>query len=209
MNIIETLKTKRDQLNESLTSVVDEKAFDLIQTEIQQLTKTITLEENRERIRIAQDAARERQEAVRDHKARLKKIESMKKDTISQDSDLFNSFHVVFDAFSKRYDLAIQIAKETKQAQLTARELDLEIPPSEKLTICSMSNNWWAKNDFLLHLFEQYIMASNQLQNARNNFPRDEVLKKVTIPDRPGLDWFAKGQGQYFPLPEMKETVRK
>lgn len=207
-NIIETLTTKRNSLTESLSSIVDEKAYDQVQTEIQQLTKTITLESNRERVKTEQEATRKRQEAIRDQKARLKKIATMKEDAISQDNDLFNSFHVVYDAFSRRYDLAMEIAKETEYAQLTARELDLEIPPSETLTICSISNNWWAKNDFLLHLFEQYLLASNQLQNARNNFPRDEVLKKVTIPDRPGLDWFAKGQGQYFPMSELSEEKR-
>jgi len=198
-NIIETLKVKKIALTVSLSSCVDEKSYDLIQDEIAQISKTILLEENRQRIRIAKEEARIRKEAISDHNSRLKKVEQLKTDAIRMDSELFEKIHQVYDAYSSRYDLALQIADEVKLLQESASSLGLEVPPSEMLKICSIENNWWGKEKFLPQIIAQYNLAHLALQVARKNYPRDLNLKEKKIPDRPGLDWYAKGGGLYPP----------
>lgn len=192
MTQIDDLRVKKAELTESLNTCTDAKAYDLIDAELREVTKNLTLAENQERKRQADEAAAKKKAELDAYAAEVKRLQKAKKDADSMDAGLFEQIQAVYDTYSKAYDTRMRIIEDTKLLQRRAEELQLEAPPNVPLVICNFSDSQGDKREFFAALIAQYTRAIGSLYGAHKRGEKG-------IPDKPGIDWYIKGGGQFYP----------
>ena len=195
MTLIDDLKAKKQQLTEALAGCTDAKAYDLIDADLREVTKSLTLAENQEKKRLADEAAAKHKKALDDFAAEKQRIEKVKQDADKQDVLLFEKIQGVYDAYSKAYDTRMQIIEDTRLLQRTAAELQLEAPKNEYMRICNFSDNQGDKREFFSAMITQYTKAIGVLYGAHKRGEK--------APDRPGMDWYYRGGGQFYPAQQQ------
>lgn len=205
MTLIDDLRAKKEQLTEALYATIDGVAYDKIDAELHEVTKALVLAENQEKKRRADEAAAKRKAELDAYNAEAKRLQKAKKDADAMDADLFEKIHAVYDTFSKQYDTKTQLIADTKILQRRAEELQLEVPPNVPLVICNFSDCQGDQRDFFAALIGQYAKAVGSLYGAHRR-------KEKGTPARPGMDWYNKGGGQFYPRdpvpePDPKEVV--
>lgn len=187
--LIDELKEKQAKLSAALQDCTDDKAYDQISAELASVTKTITLAENRERQRIKDEAEAKRKAELAKYNAELKRIEKARKDANALDADLFEKIAQAHTAFYRLYDMKLQNHQDTNDLRVKARELGLEEPEQEPVTICNIVS-YKSKEDHFLEMIGQYDSSARYIANAKRRGKK--------APDRPEMSWYAKGAGQYW-----------
>ena len=195
MSIIDDLKVKKQKLTDSLNAAIDEATYDKIDAELRAVSKSLTLAENQERARIAAEAASKRKAEVDGFNAEKNRLLKAKKDADAMDAGLFEQIQGIYDKFSTAYDLRMSIAMDTKALQLRAEELGLEVPPDVPLAICNFSDSMGDKRQFFSDMLAQYSKAIGSLYGAHK--------RKEKAPDKPGMDWYYLGHGQFVNGPQQ------
>lgn len=193
-NLIGTLRTRKAQLTEALNASLSEKEYDAIHVELASVTKSLIIAENQERARIEKEAADKRKAAIQAHNAGLKKLDQMRKDAEAQDKVLFDQIAALYEIYHKQYELADQIYNDTKALQQSATDLGLDVPELQPMTVCGMRSPLATEPELFTEILKQYSQAHANLKDAHKR-------QEKGIPERPGLEWFAKGQGQFYPKP--------
>lgn len=192
-SIISTLNDKQAKLTDALNACTDEKAFDQINSELQTVTKTLILESNREKARIEAEEKAKRKKALDHFERESKRISSELEKANEMDKVIFNKMEDLYYTFMRGFAQREQAAVDNGKLQLTARELEIDSPASIWVTMCGTRPGTSGRaEDFFVNFVQQYDMAARALKDAKKN-------KVPGAPDRPGIDWFHKGMGQFFP----------
>lgn len=191
---INTLKTQLVAAKIQLATTTDGKTFDVLTKQIGELQKAISLGENQARQEAADKAAAERAAAVADYEADLAALAKLKADVVKDDEHLFADLADLHEEFEIRYRAGLQVVELENELQVAARNLGLPEVLPEPFTICGILVSQLRKEDVLPAIFNQYNLATGQIADAKKN-------GQPGVPDRPALDWFAKGDGRYWPRP--------
>ncbi len=192
MTLIDDLQAKKETLTEALYATIDGVAYDKIDAELREVSKALVLAENQEKKRRADEETTARKKALAEFNAEKKRIEKAKQAADAMDADLFEQLHTTYEKYSSAYDSRMKIMQDTKQLQFRAEELGLEAPPNEIILVCNFSDNQGDKRDFYIALIAQYVNAVRQLHGAKKRGEKG-------IPEKPGMGWYVKGGGQFYP----------
>lgn len=202
-SLISTLKSKKDELTARLAKALTEKEFDLLDSELRQTTKTLILAENQERQRQEAESKAKRKAALEGFEKKRKEIKDVLTQADQQDRELFAKMEDLYYQFLDVYDQRQMAAAETLSLRLTASELEVEPPESIVIEMCgTRPATPGAPEDHLLEFVNQYSLAARALKDAKKN-------KVAGAPARPGMDWFNKGHGEFYPRdpePDPKEV---
>jgi len=202
MTLIDDLRAKKEKLTDALYSTIDGIAYDKIDAELREVTKALTLAENQEKKRQADEAAAKRKAELDAYNAEAKRLQKAKKDADALDPVLFDQIQSLYDNFAKAYDARMRIIADTKLLQRRAEEIGLDIPPNVTLAICNFSDSQGDQRDFFTALIGQYAKAVGSLYGANKR-------KEKGAPTRPGMDWYTKGGGQFYPRDPIPEEDPK
>lgn len=193
-NLIGTLRTRKAQLTEALNASLSEKEYDAIHVELASVTKALIIAENQEKARIEKEAADKRKAAIQAHNAGLKKLDQMRKDAAAQDAILFDKISALYEEYDARYKLATQLYEDNLSLQQSAKDLELDVPELQPMSICGMRSPLATEPELFTEILKQYAMAHANLQDAHKK-------NEQGIPSKPGLEWYSKGSGQFYPRP--------
>jgi len=192
-SLIAQLKEKKAQLETALAKSLTEKEFDLLDAELKKVSKTLILAENQERQRQEKEAAEARQEAIAEFEKERARINSLLEKANLMDKIIFDEMTTVYYKAMEAFDMRVQAAEDTKALQINAQTLELDPPESVIVTLCGVRTPTpGGGEDYFKAFVEQFDLSARALKGAKkNNVPG--------APKRPGMDWFFKGHGEYYP----------
>ncbi len=99
----------------------------------------------------------------------------------------------LYYSFLDVYDQRQKAAADTLSLRLTANELEVEPPEAIIVEMCgTRPGTPGTGEEYLMQFVHQYDLAARNLKDAKKN-------KVAGAPDRPGMDWFNKGLGEFYP----------
>lgn len=182
-------------LKEQLAEAADEKTYDALTKQIAAEQRTASVTAARDRQVVAAKAAAERAAAVAEYESDLAALAKLKADVVKDDEHLFADLVDLYEEFEVRYRAGLQVNELENELQAEARNLGLPEVPPEPLTICNLNVSKLRREAVLPFVFTQFGLAVGQIKDAKRN-------GQEGVPDRPGIDWFHKGDGRYWPRSE-------
>jgi hypothetical protein len=192
---INTQKIELAAAQGQLTVTTSAAEYDALVKKIANLQKGISLAEATSRQEAADKAAAERAAAIAAHQASLTTLDELHQAALEADETLFDELAELYVDAAASYAAHEEDAKLAEDLRAEARGLGLPEPASLPLTICNVPVGTLRPDEVLPAIFKQYSLAAGQIADAMKS-------GQEGVPARPGLDWFAKGSGQFWPRPE-------
>lgn len=188
------LKVQLQALRAKQAEVTEESAYDQLEQEIAALTKAISLADARRRAEELAAAKEARSHAIAQHKQGLAHLEQLKTQRAKLDEAIMASLEDFTCAFLANYQLGTDQIELTDELIRSAGELGLDPPAKEQFTIAGLGVQPFTQQRAAEMLVAQYLLATAQIKAARSN--------GQYAPDKPGISWWAKGNGQFWPKAE-------
>lgn len=188
---INALKEQRAALRVDQATTTQEDTYDQLQTEIDALTKAISLAEARRRQAEREAAEEARRKAVAQHRAGLRKLEELQREIEKHDAKLFAALEELTVQLKAAWKTSQDAAELADHLHNEAPKLELPAVDKQPMTLAGMATGAFTQPRAATLLVEQYLNAWNGLEDARR--------RGVACPDKPAIDWYAKGNGQFWP----------
>lgn len=204
MTLIDELRVKKEKLNAALYDTIDGITYDKIDAELREVSKALTLAENQEKKRKADEETAKKKAELDAYNAEKNRLLKVKKDADAMDPALFGQIQSLYDNFSKAYDTRMKLIADTHLLQRRAEAIGLDVPPNVPLAICNFSDSQGDQREFFMALIGQYVRATGSLYGAHKRGEK--------APVKPDMSWYFKGGGQFFPTdpePQPKKAAPK
>lgn len=188
---IAVLKDQLAKLRQQQADATEEAKYDQLQSEITTVEKAISLAEARRRQAEKEAAELARKQALEQYAAGLKQLDELNQEGKRLDQMLFIALKEFYRIYNERWTDAERAAQLAEILILQAVELGVAPPPRQMVTVANMPLNGHGREKGALEVLHQYGQAWGALEDAHR--------AGQEAPDEPGIDWYHKGQGQFWP----------
>ncbi|NMB68581.1 MAG: hypothetical protein GYA20_07445 [Chloroflexi bacterium] len=183
--------TDLQELRRQLDQVTDEAEFDLILSKIAAVEKQARLAQNRLNAEARAKAEAEREAAIRAHQAGRAKLERERKEAAKEDEAIFADLSALYDRILARHRREIDLYVLADELNRTGAELSQPPVDRPRMRICGVDTQGMDRFEAIYAILTQYHLASCQIVDARKN--------GVPSPEKPGMDWYGRGDGRFWP----------
>lgn len=178
-------------LRARLAETTDEAEYDIIQARIVKAEKEAQLAANRKAAEDRAKADGERKVRLDEFRTGCLKIEKQRKDTAKEDEELFLSLQKLYERILARYQREVDLYVRTDELNRIGVELNQPAIDRSRMRICMIDVQGMDQFEAVLAILTQYHLASGQIIDAKKN--------GVPSPEKPGMDWYGKGDGRFWP----------